>query len=162
MWITLKNSEFKESWNHLIDAQDYISIAIKIDDYEGVRNLQKKLESAEQSLFPNWALYASPSFVEKIGKCSVCGESFISCEHIENEVYMGKLCLRVDREIIRVAHAALVKNPRDKRCIITEISDDDGNTLDNFTREKTGKKVENSEGMNVSVALFSISTLDVF
>lgn len=139
MWIALKENEFNKAWSRLIDAQEYVSIALKIHDYEGVYNLENLLKSAEESIFPSMS-YNSLGIIETIGKCSICLDSFSLCNHIENHIYMGCLCQRIDREIIKVDHTALVKNSRDRRCIITKISDDDGIEIDYFTREKTGKK----------------------
>lgn len=88
MWTHLKESKFEDSWSYLIDAQEYIFIAIRINDYEGVRNLEGRIKSAEESVFPGWKIYNSPGFVETIGKCSICDQPFSVCEHIENEIYI--------------------------------------------------------------------------
>ncbi|MBV5290513.1 MAG: hypothetical protein J0648_11920 [Pelodictyon phaeoclathratiforme] len=161
MWIDLKKNDFENSWTHLVDAQEYTSIALKVSDYEGVRNLEARLKCAEESLFPGWKKYNSPSFVETIGKCSICNALFSECDHVENEVYMGRLCQRVDREIVRVDHIAFVENPRDRRCIITKTSDDEGNEIDYFTWEKTGKIVNNDEGHHFEGRMFCYPTLGV-
>ncbi len=161
MWVKLKEDEFNKSWSYLIDAQEYVSIALRIEDYEGVRNLEVRLKGAEDSIFPGWSIYNSPGFVETIGKCSICNEPFSKCDHIENTIYMGRMCHRIDRKIINVDHFAFVENPRDRRCIITKISDDDGNEVDYFTWEKTGIKLDISKGMHAEGVMFSIPTLDV-
>lgn len=161
MWIALKEEKFNDAWSDLVDAQEYISIALKIKDYEGVRNLEKRLQGAEESIFPGWSLYNSPGFVETIGNCSICGELFSLCEHVENQIYMGQLCQRIDRKIVRVDHSAFVQNPRDRRCIITKISEGDGHEIDYFTWEKTGEKKGNSDGMHAEAIIFKIPTLDV-
>lgn len=162
VWKNLKENDFNKSWTYLIDAQEYLIIALKIDDYEGIRNLETRLNSAETLLFPGWAKYISAGFTETIGKCSICYELFSKCEHIENSIYMGKLCLRVDREIKSADHVALVDNPRDKRCIITKISDDDGNEIDYFSWKGTGRKIDSKEGHHMEAILFCKPTLDVF
>ncbi len=161
MWLELKENSFEDAWTHLVDSQEYMSIALRINDYDGIRNLEARLKGAEKSLFPGWKIYNSPGFVETIGKCSICHDPFSECDHIENEIYMGSLCQRIDREIVRVDHFAFVENPRDQRCIITKISDDDGNEIDYFTWEKTGEKVDNDEGHHVEGCMFCIPTLDV-
>src|SRR5690606_13161187 len=161
MWIALKEERFNDAWSALVDAQEYISIALKIKDYEGVRNLEKRLQAAEESIFPGWSLYNSPGFVETIGNCSICGELFSLCDHVENQIYMGQLCQRIDRKIVRTDHFAFVQNPRDRRCIITKILEDDGQEIDYFTWEKTGEKKDNSDGMHAEAIMFKIPTLDV-
>lgn len=161
MWIDLKGEKFNEAWSNLVDAQEYISIALKIMDYEGVRNLEKRLQGAEESLFPGWRFYNSPGFVETIGNCSICGELFSVCDHVENKIYMGQLCQRIGRNIVRADHFAFVENPRDRRCIITKISDNDGQEIDYFTWEKTGEKRDSIDGMHTEAIMLKIPTLDV-
>lgn len=161
MWRNIKESKFHEAWVNLVDAQDYISIALKISDYEGVRNLEDRLKGAEISIFPGWAKYNSPGFVETIGVCSICHKEFLECGHIENKIYMGSLCQRVDREIIDVHHIAYVDSPYDRRCIITKLSDGEGNMIDYFTWEKTGKKIDPKEGMITENVIISSVELDV-
>lgn len=160
MWISIKESEFEDAWSHLVDAQEYTVIAKRLNDYEGIRNLEAHLKSEEEAIFPGWKLYNSPGFVETIGKCSICYELFSVCDHIENEIYMGSLCQRIDRKIIRTDHSALVENPRDRRCIITKISDDDGNKLDYFTWKETGEKFEDKDNFFVEGCILRFSTLD--
>lgn len=162
MWLKLKSHQFEDSWSNLIDAQEYLSIAIRINDYEGVRTFQSHLKNAERILFPSWNFFNSPGIVETVGNCSICGNLFSSCEHIENEIYMGSLCQRIDRKIIRLDHFAFVENPRDKRCIITTISDEEGNEIDYFTCERTGKTFNNEDGRHIAGRVFRFSTLDVF
>ena len=161
MWVSLKDDSYQKSWSYLIDAQEYLCFALKIREYEGILNFQKHLKSIEKAVFPGWALYNSSGFVETIGKCSICGKEFTECNHIENQIYLGSLCQRVDKKIIELDHSALVENPRDKRCIINKISDSDGNMIDYFTWEKTGEIKLNSEGKDMECVLFSIPSLDV-
>lgn len=161
MWVQLKEGKFEWAWTSLVDAQEYTSIALRINDYEGVRNFEARISGAEESLFPGWKIFNSPGFVETVGSCSICDQPFSTCSHIENEIYMGSLCQRINREIVRVDHFAFVETPRDRRCIITKTSDDDGNEIDYFTWEKTGKKVDNEKGHHVEGRMFCIPTLDV-
>lgn len=74
---------------------------------------------------------------------------------------MGRLCQRINRDIVRIDHFSFVTNPRDKRCIITKTSDDNGNEIDYFTWEKTGKTVDNRDGHHVVGRIFCFPTLDV-
>lgn len=162
MWVTLKDEDFQKSWSHLIDAQEYASVALKTKEYEGIINFQSQLIAIEEAIFPGWALFNSPGFIETIGKCSICGSNFAVCDHVENEIYFGSLCQRVDCEILELNHTAVVENPRDKRCIVTEISDDEGYMIDYFTWEKTGEYKEKKEGTigYMKSVLFTIPSLD--
>ena len=82
------------------------------------------------------------------------------CDHVENEIYMGQLCRRIDREIVRTDHFSLVENPRDRRCVITKMSDDDGNEIDCYTLEKTGNKSESVDGKQLQSVVLTTHTLD--
>ena len=164
MWVKIKENQFEKAWCLLVDAQEYTEVALKVADYEGVRNLESKLASIEHSIFPDWALYNSPGHTETIGKCSICHKNFFLCDHIENKIYLGRLCQRVDREIIEANHVALVKNPKDRRCIITKITDDDGKTLDYFTWEESDKQLSGNpkaDEMMISAIILSFSSLDL-
>ena len=162
MWVNIKEHNFARAWCLLIDAQEYIEVALKVADYEGVRNLESRLTSIEHSIFPDWALYNSPGHTETIGKCSVCHKSFVLCDHIENQVYMGKLCQRVDRKIIETNHVAIVKKPQDRRCIITKLTDN-GKTLDYFTLDESDKPLSDNpkdDEMMTSGIIMSFRSLD--
>lgn len=159
-WVSMKANAFHEAWCNLVDAQEYIEIALKVADYSGIRNMQNQLKEMESALFPGWALYNSPGHTETIGKCSICGCSFIQCDHIENNIYLGRLCQRVDREIIEVHHSALVKNPKDRRCIITKISGDHGKMIDYFTWEETEEENNDDDGNYMEGVLLSFHNLD--
>lgn len=163
MWVDVKEEEFDKAWSNLIDAQEYTAIALKINDYEGVRNLEENLQHIEKSIFPGWTLYNSPGWTESIGECSICGSNFVECDHVENQIYMGNLCLRINRQVIDIDHTALVENPRDRRCVITEISNDEGEMINYFTWEKTGEKKELGEdaSMRTKCVLFTFSELDL-
>lgn len=159
-WILVKSNDFEKAWTALIDAQEYCAIAIKIEKFEGLENLHNHLKAIEKSIFPEWALYNSTGILETIGKCSICDSPFNNCNHIEDEIYMGRLCRRIDRNIIEVNHSALVAVPYDKRCIITHITQN-GEIVDNFTREATGEINENKEENIFRGRLMCMEPLDL-
>lgn len=160
MWVHIKEEKFNDSWISLIDAYEYVAIALKIDNYESIQQFQTHLKAAEKSLFPNWKFYTSSSFTETIGKCSICAQIFTECNHLENEIYMGSLCIRVDRKMIKMDHVSFVENPRDRRCIITTKSDDDKNNIDRFTLKTIGKVT--SENIHFQAIAFHKPNLDIF
>jgi hypothetical protein len=163
MWLALKDESYQKSWSYLIDAQEYTCIGLKVKEYEGILNFQQQLIDIESAVFPSWALYNSSGAIESIGNCSICTENFLHCEHIENEIYFGSLCQRIDRKILEVDHVAVVETPRDKRCIITKTSDDDRNMIDYFTLLKTGENKNKEEGVigYMEGVVFAIPMLDV-
>ena len=132
---------------------------MKIAQFEGLDNLESHLKSIEKAIFPGWAIYNSVGMLETCGKCSVCLESFNKCNHLEGAVYMGKLCRRIDKSIIKIDHSAFVKNPLDRRCIFTEISHGKI-VLDNFTREPTGELTDDENSMHVKALLINFAEMD--
>ena len=161
LWVSLKDKNYHDAWCNLVDAQEYIEVALKIADYPGIRNMETHLKAMEIALFPGWALFNSPGHTETVGKCSICSAPFVQCEHIENQIYLGRFCQRVDRKIIEAHHSALVKNPKDRRCILTKISGDHGKMIDYFTWEETGEENKDDNNMYVEGVLLSFHQLDL-
>lgn len=159
-WISVKENNFMEAWGYLIDAHEYCDIAIKVKTFQGLENLKVHLTGIERSIFPHWALYNSIGVLETIGKCSICGITFNDCEHLEGEIYIGRLCQRVERNIIEVNHCALVPIPHDKRCILTHISRD-GKSIDNFTHEPTGVLTDDKDGLTTQGVIMTTKLLDL-
>jgi len=140
-WINIKEMKYRESWDCLVDAQEYVFVALQISDYPGVRNIETMLQSMEKCLFPGWSYFMSPGIIETVGDCSICGKNMSECEHIEGKVYWGALCERVNTKQIAINHVAFVESPKDKRCIIEEIADEESGFMrDYFTWELTNKK----------------------
>lgn len=146
MWIALKEEKYQDSWSFLIDAQEYIYVALRASDkHYGLEEYIKCLEDIEKTIFPSWPLYNSPGIIETCGKCSICGEAFDGCDHLEGLIYLGRLCQRVERKPIKIDHSALVENPQDKRCIITKLSTEDGKMQDYITLRVLGEKADISK-----------------
>jgi hypothetical protein len=160
VWVAIKSEDFTKAWHQLVDAQEYKDVALKIADYPGLRNFETCLQQMENILFPHWSVYNSAGFSESVGNCSICSNDFGKCNHIENFIYMGKLCRRVDRRFIEAHHSAIVKKPRDKRCIITKMSNDNEKMVDRFTLEEVGEKKEKTDAMIMEGILFSTVSLD--
>lgn len=140
MWIELKNGNHQAAWNRIIDAQEYISVAMRAsDDGVSIEEFLEHVRTTEKVIFPGFPVYNSVAQVIKGGICSICEKEFNSCEHIEGRVYWGSLCVRSQVAIVTVDHVAMVDEPRDRRCIITEITEDDGYYHDYMTGEKTKK-----------------------
>lgn len=147
MWIFIKQEDYQEAWSSLVDAQDYKDAAMKFEDHVGVRRIEERLDEIRRVIFPPWARYNSAAFSETIGHCSICHQSFGECDHIEGIIYMGTLCRRVGNTLIEGFHSALVEHPRDRRCIITEVSNDDGRMVDVFTLKESEEIHEIEEGV---------------
>lgn len=161
VWIELKEGAPENAWTRLVDAQEYKDVALMTRDYPGIRRLEQALKNMELALFPQSPLYNSPGFLESIGDCSICGCPFSACNHVENRIYMGRLCRRINRKVIEVLHSALVEYPRDRRCIITKHSNNDGRMINRFTLEDVGPKTHESDGMLIEGVLFHSGELDL-
>lgn len=133
MWLALKRDEPFQAWDELIGAQEYVAMALRAaaDDIQ-LEEFLEHLQRAEEVIFPGFAYYQSWSVVMRGGTCTVCGRPLAECDHIEGRVYSGRMCARVNPELISCDHIALVKDPRDRRCVITEL-EVDGQVRDYMT-----------------------------
>ncbi len=137
MWILLKKNDHYGAWDKLIDTSEYISIAMKAGDGGiGLEEFLSKLQNVEDVIFPGYKVYQSIGAVITGEECSICGKPFYECDHLDGKVYWGHLCVRINAKTIKGNHIALVENPRDRRCIITEISTKDGWYKDYMTSRK--------------------------
>jgi hypothetical protein len=149
MLALFKEEDNVGSWHKLIDAHDYIDIAIriaekyvddpleilKIRETHGLWEIKRRLNEFERTLFRPQKLFNSSGMVETIGNCSICGLPFHECDHVEGDIVMGRLCRRVNRSILRADHSALVEHPKDKRCVFTTTFNSRGVSIDFFSRE---------------------------
>jgi len=164
VWIHLKEGKFYRAWDSLVDTQEYISIAMRSDENGvGLEQFLERLRRVEEVVFPGYRLYNSWGVVMSGGKCSICGRAFSECDHIEGLVYWGRLCVRAAAKFIRMDHVALVDEPRDRRCVITEITTDDGYFRDYMTWKKTkpaGKKEQGVAG-KMTAKIFDFNMLEI-
>lgn len=116
MWTQLKNEEWESAWNSLVDAQEWSSSAKSADPISrfcSVTKYKEKLESHERFLFPPHQ-YVSPGMVVNLYECSICGEEYNSCPHLEGMAYNGVFCNRVIRDI-EITEVSFVDEPHDKK-----------------------------------------------
>ncbi len=116
LWGRLIDYKFSSSWHSLQDALDLLRLvkkfsSINIDFFE---NQLLELEK----LYP-YAVFISMGFTVEKFECSICGLDIDSteCPHFCGELYGGKMAQAVATDIREVSHAALVSNPKDKRCV---------------------------------------------
>jgi hypothetical protein len=164
MWIQLKRSENDAAWDSLIDAQEYVCLAMRASD--GPLPLEAflgRLREVEEVVFPGFNVYFSWSAVIRGGDCTVCGRPLSDCEHVEGLVYSGRLCHRVRAKAVRLDHVAIVEQPRDRRCVVKDLTTDDGYYRDYMTWRKTKKPEKRNEGTsrNLSARIFSNRMLEV-
>ncbi len=165
VWLSFKAERYSEAWGNLIDAYEYSAIAAKASDEQSNEILDQRLGEIERTLFPSFSVYLSSGFTQTIGKCSICGEPFGVCDHLENTVYMGRLCRRVDVQIIEMDHVSLVDDPRDRRCIIPEVENENGQMVNRFTQKVADDIPPSAEseekGRSVRGVLMNFKTLDL-
>lgn len=163
-WINLKNQKPVEAWHKLIDAQEYLYYALKVKiNIPQITAYLNKLKNIEYANFPQFTRYLSASSIIEGGQCSVCGKDFDTCEHIEEMVYCGIACKRVNPKILECNHVALVENPEDRRCIITEFEMTKGKIYDYITLKFIrDKKLSESEHAIMKAVIYSFKNLDVF
>lgn len=146
-----------KAWISLIDAYEYLDIAIKakeivhthigvpIDDSNGVFEIRRRILNIEKGLFPSHKVYNSSALIETLGKCSICKNNFPDCEHIEGNIYSGLYCQRIEKEILDVDHIAMVENPKDRRCVYTSQHNLKEIAVDIFSREPLEQSLNNNE-----------------
>jgi hypothetical protein len=163
MWIELKRHKFHRAWDHLIDAQEYLAYAKRASSKGfGIDDLVAKLVKVEQGIFPGFPLYNSLGLTFKGGVCSVCGKKLEECEHIEEKIYYGVVCRRIRIESIDVDHTALVAEPKDRRCIISEVEDDNGEMRDYITWKVLRKKsTADDKGKIIRGVVYNSHDLDL-
>ena len=165
MWVQLKENETYKSWDSLIDAQEYIIYAQKVfPDDQTLNTLKDKYLNIEKTIFPGFPLYSSLGLLIRGGDCSICGKPIESCSHIENELYCGSICKRVNIKELELDHSAIVQNPKDKRCVIRSFEFEPGMMFDYMSLKFLEYKAMPEEGTlgRVEMVLFNNNELDIF
>jgi hypothetical protein len=165
MWLELKRRKYHKAWNNLIEAQEYISYALKCADGSvGISDYSERLKKVEETIFPGFPVYQSLGLRFEGGVCSVCGRPLEECEHVEEEIYLGTLCKRIRIEKIDIDHTAIVRESKDRRCIPTEFEFEPGKIYDyislRYLRDKSIN--EKSEGAYMKGILYCMKDLDLF
>jgi hypothetical protein len=164
--IYLKENEHQKGWSKFVDAEEFLDYAaLQKGKLFGLVNYHQHLVHMQKCLFPEWKIFNSPGIVETIGDCNICDVQYGECDHIEGLLYSGIVCQRINRKFIRADHSALVEKPKDRRCIITKISTDDGYMKDYMTLKMLDEKVKDDgnkeKHMNMECILMSTNTLDI-
>ncbi len=149
--INTKKNDFQQAWMDVIDAEEYIALGTRLaTEPDFILYLSKHREMIEKTFFPKIPIYSSLGSIVRGGKCNLCLSNYENCEHIEGTIYRGTLCRIIDQTNLTVNHTALVRNPRDRRCIPLEMENSNGKVEDIFTkieREITEEEIK-SKGQN--------------
>lgn len=142
--ILLKENNPHKAWDKLICAERFYSWASKIQDcLINEFDLEDYMREMENVLFPHFKIYTSIGFTATKGDCSVCLKKIDECEHIEGEIYSGYACFEINKKLIEIKDFAAVKNPEDRRCVPTEMSQ--GNFMIDYFTLKTIRKLNEEE-----------------
>jgi hypothetical protein len=126
MWLLLKGGNPDAAWDELITAQMASIDAVRA--HEGFHHLEQnnlKLEAIESLIFPP-QVFISSGLVVSTQECSICGNEYEDCDHLVGKPYMGKFC-HINARGLKADHVALVKDPADKRCRVTQFGVEGGN-----------------------------------
>jgi len=164
--ICLKENNHQKSWHKFVDAEEFLDYAaLQKEKLFGLESYHQHLVHMQKSLFPEWKIFNSPGIVETIGDCNICDVQYGECDHIEGLLYSGIVCQRINRKFIRADHSALVEKPKDRRCIITKVSTDDGYMKDYMTLKMLDEKVKDDgnkeKHTNMECILMTTNTLDI-
>ena len=138
MWLFLKKNKMKTAWDSLVMAQDHLSFALRLHEFDGMSSFNTRLGVAEKLLFPP-QVYSSSAPVFGWTQCSICGERYgeDKCCHLAGELYMGQMCVKKMQDFQTFDHIAIVEEPDDKRLHFP--SDDSAFTGQAGTQNKRGK-----------------------
>lgn len=135
MWVELKNETWDEAWDALVTAQESAEeaqgiheIALKLN----VKNHRRKLLTIEKFVFPP-QVFLSPGMVVSEFECSICGDDYEECKHIENQAYSGEVCKRIVRDIAGFREVSIVDDPADKRARVMYFTTGDGKIRNRMT-----------------------------
>lgn len=122
LWHQIANLNFSESWDTLQSIFDLIRIVRRFSTID-VSALEDQLYALEK-LYPYNVFFSMGAVVEQF-ECSICGEDIDSfkCMHRRGELYRGQMALAIVRSILQLDHIAMVKQPVDKRCVISYDND---------------------------------------
>ncbi|MBM9548423.1 hypothetical protein JWG40_15455 [Leptospira sp. 201903074] len=164
--LNIKKNDFEKAWMDIIDAEEYIALGLRLtSDPEFLNHISKHREMLEKTMFPKIPIYSSIGAIVKGGKCNICLTNYENCNHIEGLIYKGQLCRIVDQTNIEINHTALVKNPRDRRCIPLKIENSNQKMENIFTKiesdlSEKDLKAKSHNGMLMEFIAFNNNRID--
>jgi hypothetical protein len=127
MWISVKEGNWDAAWSNLIEAEESVENAIRANKISlalNAVNYAKKLEALETIVFPPQT-FNSMSYTVTSLTCSICGQDYEECEHVEGRAYFGKLCSFSGRNL-QINEVSVVDKPDNKRSRVTHFSEGKG------------------------------------
>jgi hypothetical protein len=122
MWVLLKEEKPAEAWDKLAEAQVAFEITQRILFDADTHELLLHLLSVERTVFPP-QMFVSSAYTYPEAFCSICEQRYGDCDHIKGRIYMGQICRRKIPKS-NLCEMSIVINPDDKRCRITDYTED--------------------------------------
>lgn len=117
MLVNIKEDKMREAWGNLVNAQVIYGTVVRNFPFELETTIGyvERLEAYEKLLFPKM-FFSSVGGIIKKSNCSICKESYGTCNHIKGRLYNGELCVREISEM-ELEEVSLVDVPANKHCI---------------------------------------------
>lgn len=132
MWINLKEENYDNAWDSLIDAEYSAILAMQAHNINGhLSQYINRLNLLEKTLFPPQLFFSDRSVISK-SKCSICEKSMEDCEHLKGKFYMGKHCYEIIEDLEKLIAFDIVKEPANKKCRAKTMSENN-KTIDLMT-----------------------------
>ena len=125
MWLQLKEGKPDDAWKSLVIAQMATRDAIRA--HRGFTHLEARavrLVNIERVVFPE-QVFLSAGLIVQRQECSICGADYEDCPHLVGTPYLGEIC-RCLLQDIQADHVAIVKEPANKQCRITDFEAEGG------------------------------------
>lgn len=138
MWVSLKEENFDDAWDSLVDAQNNAVWSMQAHKMNGhLSNYISRLNLLEKILFPPQVFFSDRSVISK-SECSICQKSIDECEHLKGKFYMGEQCVEKIGHIDKIHAFDIVEYPANKKCRAHNFSEN-GKTIDIMTYRETKK-----------------------
>ncbi|WP_457325776.1 YecA family protein [Roseateles sp. P5_E11] len=117
-WRKIAFNHYSKSWDDLQNAFDALRLIYQFSAIK-ITTLEHQLYAIEE-LYP-YKLFCSIGAVVESFECSICGKDIdgMDCSHRRGQLYRGQRAVAIAKNIKHLDHIALVKNPVDKRCVIS-------------------------------------------
>jgi len=117
LWSLIAEGRFSASWIVLQDALDELRL---IRCHSGLDVTQAEAMLLELEKAYPYNVFASIGATVAHFECSICGQDMdsLACPHRKGHLYRGVRACGIAKELVEVDHISLVRQPRDKRCVI--------------------------------------------
>jgi len=109
----------QDVWRNLCDCRDRITFVARVSSGQISARIFTALDKVESWYAQRFGsgVYSSPEILVKRELCSICNRDIRRCEHIAGDVYQGRICYRIPKDI-SLKSSSMVLVPHDRRCRI--------------------------------------------